>query len=587
MKKGLVFLAGLILVSTSAVVAQERRPEQRRDRRVEDADLPRWVEDDVIRFFNDPSTIHFSDRSRIPSTRVIDGDVAALGGPFTRAGEIQGDLFVVNGDLVLESGAVVTGDVLVVGGRVLGEGRGDIGGNLRIFEEPLRYVQRGDRIAAARGGRSQSWQYDSDFGWGDARFTVKTGQNYNRIEGLPIMFGPSIRTAGSTPFKLDLLAIGRTEYGLELGEEDFGWALRAEQSVGRREHLNLGGTYYSMVQPMEDWGLTDLEASLATFVLHTDYRDYYERTGWSAYASLDFAYLPVELKAEYFEEDHEFARVSSPWSVTKNTQAWRPQPLVAEGKVRFVEASLSMDTRNRPDDATDGWYIRASGQRGVGGTLAIPEHRSSSEDLADLISAQEYGTKFLAGFLDIRRYNRVSPSSALNLRGVFGGSLNDKPLPPQFQHALGGVGSLPGFDLMSGDCGARDETRGYDVSEGGTGAMNSVFPTYGCDQFALFQVEFRGNLFLDWGLGWGDEGNAWDDDWNWYPNVDFSPDWTAFFNFGRGWSLVEDGVNTGDLADVGVGIHLGDLGVYYAYPLTDEPDGDRNGQFFIRLSRRF
>jgi hypothetical protein len=166
MKKGLVLLAGILWAFGTPLRGQERR--------IEEADLPRWVEEDVINFFNDPSTIHFTARTRIPSTRVVVGDVAALGGPFTIAGEVDGDLVVVNGDLVFETGGVVTGNVLVVGGRVFGEDLAEVGGNLRVFEEPLRYVQEGDRISSA--GRPGSREgFGPDFPWGDVRFNIKAG----------------------------------------------------------------------------------------------------------------------------------------------------------------------------------------------------------------------------------------------------------------------------------------------------------------------------------------------------------------------------------------------------------------------------
>ena len=254
-----------------------------RSRTIEEADLPRWVEEDIINFFNDPTPSTSPARTRIPSTRVVLGDVAALGGPFTIAGEVDGDLVVVNGDLVFEAGGLVTGDVLVVGGRIFGEDVGEVGGDLRVFDEPLRYVQRGDQISSA--GRPEEREgFGPDFPWGDARFTVKSGQNYNRTEGLPVMFGPSFRTAGSNPLRLDLLGIWRTDMGFELNEDDFGYALRAEQALGGRNNISVGGTFFSMVDPIEDWGLTNLEASLTTFILHEDYRDYYERQGWSAFA---------------------------------------------------------------------------------------------------------------------------------------------------------------------------------------------------------------------------------------------------------------------------------------------------------------
>jgi hypothetical protein len=579
MMKGLAFLAGLILMSAQLLEGQEQR--------IQDPDLPRWVEDDVVDFFNNEETIHFTGRSRIPSTRSIVGNIASLGGPFTIAGVVEGDLVVVNGDLIFEEGGSVSGDVLIVGGRVLGEELGRISGDLRVFSEPLRYVQRGDRISAARRPpRDDSGAFDGEYPWGHANIILKAGQNYNRVEGLPVIFGPSIRTGGRNPLRLDVWGIWRTEMGLELGEEDFGYLLRAEQSFGGREAFSIGGTYYSFVDPIEDWGLSNLEASLATFILHKDFRDYYEREGFSAFARLRFPSLPVELRAEYFQEDHLFMPVAGPWSITKNNEPWRAQPLVAQGEVKFIEGSLVVDTRNSRKEPTDGWYIEARSRHGLGGDLALPAHRTSPESQAALIPPVEYDTEFITGFLDIRSYNRVSPGSSLNFRGILGGTLNDTALPPQFQHAIGGVGSLPGYPVFAGDCGARSIVRGYDIPAGEGEVRDPVFPSYGCDQMALFQAEFRGSLFLDWDFGGGDDGDSWEDDWDWYPRVEMSPDWTVFFNAGRGWTV--DGLgDTETLMDIGLGLYLGDLGVYYAFPLTEDAGGDQNGTFFIRLSRRF
>lgn len=576
MKKGSLVLAGLFLLFPQLLHGQERR--------VEDVDLPRWVEEDVINFFNDPTTIQFSGRSRIPSTRIVVGDVGSLGGPFTIAGEVDGDLVVVNGDLIFEEGGSVTGNVLVVGGRILGGDLGEVGGNVRVFDEPLRYVQRGDRIASA-GQRGNEDRLSHDFPWGDARFTIKAGQNYNRVEGLPVIFGPSIRTGGANPLRLDLWGVWRTETGLELGQEDFGYMLRLEQSFGGRDQIALGGTGFSYVDPIEDWGLSNLEASLATFILHKDFRDYYEREGWSVYTRFGFPYMPVELRVEYFQEDHRFSRVAGPWSITKNDDPWRSQPLVARGNLRYVEGTLTIDSRNNRSDPEDGWYIEARARQGLGGSLRLPDHRASDEPQSPLIPGWDYDTDIATGFLDIRSYNRVGPGSYLNLRGVLGGTLNDRALPPQFQHAMGGVGSLPAYSLFAADCGARSQTRAYEVEAEGVTSRDPVFSSYGCDQIALFQAEFRGSLFVDWDLGRGSD-DPWEDDWSWAPRFELSPDWTAFFNMGKGWTA--DGLgDTETLMDVGVGLYLGDLGVFYAYPITEEPGGGRDGNFFIRLSRRF
>ena len=579
MKKGFVYLAGLLLISHQPLVGQERG--------VEGADLPRWVEEDVIGFFNDPTTVQFSGRTRIPSTRTVVGNVGALGGPFSIAGEVNGDLVVVNGDLVFEEGGSVTGDVLIVGGRILGEELGRVGGDVRVYAEPLRYVQRGDKIfPAGRRPGDESDQFSQDFLGLNARFVLKAGQNYNRREGLPVIFGPSLRTSGSNPLRFDAWGIWRTEMGLELGWEDFGFMLKAEQSLGGRDKMAVGATGYSFVTPMEDWGITNLEASLATFILHKDYRDYYDREGWSAYARFSLPFLPVEIKAEYFQEDQGFVPVAGPWSLTKNNQPWRSQPLIATGEVRFLEESVTIDTRNRRNQPSNGWYVRASARQGLGGDLSLPAHWTSNDPDAEPIDASEFATDFLTGFLDARSYNRIGQRAFLNFRGILGGSLKDAPLPPQFQHAMGGVGSLPGYSLFSVDCGARSETRGYDVTDGAITVRDPVFPSYGCDQIALFQVELRGSFFVDWGLGGGPSADPWAEDWDWVPRVEMSPAWAAFFNMGKGWTAEGPG-GSGTVSDVGVGLYLGDLGVFYAYPLNEDASGGKNGNFFIRLSRRF
>jgi hypothetical protein len=259
---------------------------------------------------------------------------------------------------------------------------------------------------------------------------------------------------------------------------------------------------------------------------------------------------------------------------------------VAEGDLRYLEAHLTIDSRNSRDQPVDGWYVEATGRRGLGGEIFLPAHRTSNEPEAELIPESAYDTDILSGFLDVRRYNRVGPGSFLNLRGIFGGTLNDQPLPPEFQHAMGGVGSLPAYALFSVDCGARDVTRGYDVTVSDVTVRDPVYPSYGCDQIALFQAEFRGSLFLDWGFGGGGGGDVWEDDWDWAPRFELSPSWTAFFDMGRGWMANGLG-DTDTLMDVGVGLMLGDFGIFYAYPLTEEPSGGRDGNFFIRLNRRF
>jgi hypothetical protein len=361
----------------------------------------------------------------------------------------------------------------------------------------------------------------------------------------------------------------------ESTRDDLGYRIRLEQRIGVPATLTFGGSAYSEVTPIEDWGLTDLETSVATFFLHRDYRDYFERQGFSLFAGMRVPDTELDLRLEYRNEDHFGVSLASPWTLRRREEPWRPLPLVASGELETVTLSALLDARNDRDEPTDGWYADARVTRGIGGELALPDMFGLLID-----NGASSSTDFTTGFLDLRRYARIGPGADLTFRTVLAGSLDGGALPAQFQHALGGEGSLPGYRPFSQDCGARSVS--FERVDGeGDPSCERVFGRYGCDRIALFQVEYRGHLSFDLGLDPDEED--WEN-WDWYPAVDLTPSWAVFFNAGRGWSRLAAGSDTETVADLGVGVFLGDLGLYWAYPLTGE---DRRGNFFIRLQRRF
>jgi hypothetical protein len=553
--------------------------------RIDQVDLPRSVADQVIDFFNDPSTIRFTGRVDIPAGRVVMGDVAVLGGPVTIAGEIQGDLVVVNGNVTIEDVGTVSGDVTIIGG-VAHATQTQIGGQLAVYAQNLPYRQSGERITYDEH-RWNRWRENRDL----SHISVRVEQSYNRVEGLPVMFGPVVQTSGPDRFRLDALAIWRSESGPHLASNELGYLVRAEQHLGPGGRFLVGGSAQSQVQPIESWQLTNLEASLAAFLLHDDYRDYYKRAGFAAFAGYDDPSTGVRLTGEYRSEDQGFLAPVSPWTLRRNAEPWRAQPLVGEGRITTLSGDLVVDRRNDPDDPSDGWYLQARATFGVSGSLAIPAYFEAEPNAPTLVApARTLPTDFQAGFVDLRRYTRLGPDSDLRLRGVLAGSLDDSPLPPQYQHTLGGEGSLPGYALMSVDCGAR--SRPYSIFQGPTDdpVRTPTFARYGCDRIALFQAEYRGSLSFNMNLGSNRESDA-DPDWSWYPAIDLSPSWVVFFDAGRGWSLSGDttdpglvGSDTQTLMDLGAGIYLGDVGVYWAWPLNGN---DRRVNFFLRIAHRF
>ncbi len=551
------------------------------ERVIEEADLPRHVADAIVAFFNAPETVRFRGRAEVPAGRSIVGDVAVLGGPLLVSGEILGDVVVVNGDLALGEGARLSGDATVIGGEALGDTR-VVEGNLVVFSERLPYERRGDRIAydEGRSRRRDDWSPRS-------YISVRGEGNYNRVEGLPVMVGPVFSTAGPNRFRADLMAVWRSENGFRINHEDLGYYARVEQHFGPGGRFSLGGTAYSLVHPVERWGLADIEASLATFLFHRDYRDYFDRTGFGAVATYHDPDAGLSVSFEYRDEDHAYVPVGSPWTLRRNDAPWRPQPLVAEGSLRSGTAEVVLDRRNDRDDPSDGWYLQARATVGLDGSLTLPQF-SEPEPLPPTVvaDARALDPEFRTGFLDLRRYARLGPGAALKVRGLVGGSLDGAPLPPQFQHTLGGEGSLAGYRLMSVDCGARARRFSVLRQVGDETARDPVFAGYGCDRIAMFQVEYHGDLSFNVDVG----PDEWDEDWDWYPALDFTPRWSVFFDAGRGWNLAEVGSpawlgpDSHTMADVGFGLFLGDLGLYWAWPLRGE---DRRVNFFVRLEHRF
>lgn len=588
--------------------------------RAQDTDRPPEVAERVIAFYNAPGTIHFSGRTRIPAARTVGGDVAVLGGPLLVAGRIEGDVVVLGGDVELLPGAVVTGSLTVVGGAVDRAEGVQVGGAVAWYAEALEVERVGDRLVRVDGereeavasrrraeeeeeaeGRSLLRGGRREKGEGRADFVVATGQSYNRVEGLPITFGPVLETEGSNPTRLRLSAIYRTEEGLALGPDRWGYEARLEQFVGGQRALRVGAALRSVVDPIEAWHLTKLENGLSTFFLHRDYRDHYEREGWSAYATYAPETSPLSLTAEFRSENQNSMASGSPWTLFDNDEPWRPQPLVAEGRLKSAALRAVWDTRSEVDDPSTGWYVQAGVEQTLDTDLRRPEGL-----LADLpdgsppvsVPAERFGN-FAAAMLDARRYNRISPNSRLNLRVLAGGSLDGSRLPPQRQHALGGEGSLPGYDLFSLDCGARRERvrRVSDVEENRDDLPPPAFHTgYGCDRFALVQAEYRGKL--NFRFNWGrDEWDAEEEglaagaapaaergpfgprEWN----VDFG--WVVFADAGWGWTL-DDAAGRHDeetAVDVGFGLLVGRVGFYGAIPL----EGGRGVNVFVRLAPRF
>lgn len=540
------------------------------DKTIARAGLPRAVAARLNAIAQNPATRIIRDSATI--TERIDADVVVYDIPISLASSIAGELIVVDGDVEFREGSSVSGDVTVIGGDATGLENAAIGGTVTIYQDGFGPFGDDTEVLVMNDRTGRVYREDYRRHWGHSSFEVGTGWNYNRVEGLPVHFGPVIETGGRNPTRFEARAIWRTEVSSPWDTEDLGYVARVEQFLGGRRDLRVGASLHSVIDPIESWQLGKVESSLATFVLHQDLRDYFQREGWSAYLKYSPRASGVTALVEYRDEEHESQVARDPWTIFDNSDAWRLQPLIAEGELRSLHASLEIDRRDDDDFATSGFFIQTNVTHGLSGELVRPGFMTPVAT-----SPIVFDEQFTAGLIDARVYRSVGSHATLSLRLVGGGALSDHGLPPQSQHALGGAGSLPGYSSFSADCGARS----FPVAVGDEGP--TFFPSYGCDRFALFSAEYRGGFDLHFG-----SVGVWDDDDDWSWNLDAHPNWVVFFDAARGWAHADakqrGAFDTETLYDVGAGILLGDLGIYTAIPLTGE---DRDLRFFIRLGPRF
>jgi hypothetical protein len=576
--KHAVAMLTCVVLPFTAPLAQQ--PSSARDTVLDTRLLPAEVEREVTEAFNAPNTVRATGAYEVDSGRVISGDMAVLNGPLTIAGRVNGRVVAINSDVILRPGARVEGQILVVGGNVDGKDGAFIGGDVRTYRQRLTYRREGDRLIASGSSEEDARWWRRRQKWASHSYSdlhLISARTYNRVEGLPILIGPSFgHRSGESRFEIDALGIFRTGDDLEWNSQTVGHSLKTELSVGRRSGIAVGGKLFDVVDPVEQWQLSDVEVGLASFFLHRDYRDYYNRHGGSGYVRLSLS-RDVSLTGSLSDERWAVRETFDPFTLFRNGQDWRPNPVMDEGRFHVSNGTLRIDTRSDVDDPRSGWDILADYEFGTGHTTSFGPTSPGVRD-----TDTDGRTTYARGFLDVRRYNRVSPEGQLNLRLVAGGWLNGDELPLQRRFSVGGPGAIDGYPF-------RRTGEGDDVRQCSDGADIPLGVPAQCERMVLFQAEYRGDLWLSM---FGD----WDftDSWR-HGGWRHRAQWVVFTDAGRGW-LVGD--RRGDLqypkdqlpglstfkTDIGVGFDMGLIGLFVAKSVSDSKEPPN---FFVRVGKRF
>jgi hypothetical protein len=549
--------------------------------RLERRELPRQVAEEAIAFYNAATTARLAGPTWVPAGTTWRGDVAIRNGPVVLAGRLEGSLLVINGDAILADSAAITGDLFVVGGTATVPGTALVSGTRREYPEQLGYrlTVEGIEYAPNLRGRLRNLGVQHTWATADSRssLTIASGGTFNRVEGLPIVFGPLFdwRVRPRARFRLDALGVLRSAGNLSDSRSDLGYMVRTELRSGETRGVGIGFRAYDVVSPVEDWGLHAGEVGWEAFLFHRDYRDYFLNKGVSAHLFVQperRLTLALELRRDW----HSTVGDRDPWTVFRNERPWRPNPPIDDGHYVTVAGSATLDTRNDARDPTSGWYVRgtleSSGSRDVTPQPGVP---AAVRDPIPTDGSYRY-TRL---FLDARRYARVSPSGRLNLRLVAGGWLAGDPLPLQRRLSIGGPEPMAGHGFRYVGCNLAFTAAAF----AGSGVA-------ACDRVLALQVEYRGHLSLNWSYNPSRAGDP--------ARASITQlfieglDLVVFANAGQAWLVgaAPGRVPSGEVppldswvADLGMGIDWGGFGVYVAKAVTV---GQRV-RVSVRLDHRF
>lgn len=532
------------------------------------------VQEAVARY-NDSAATRLYGSFAVGTGTWIRGDVGMYRGTLRVLGRITGRVTIINGTLIVGPTGEVEGEVLLIGGRFLTQPGGRHTGGLRTYADPAPVVRNSTGLLEIREepvtlGELARARTTFTAGKLSTEVVLETGRTYNRVEGLPIIAGPtfSFPTPNDGEARIDLRGILRTESDPTDQRAEFGFRTGFEWQRRSGLRYGIGGSFSQEVKPIEDQPFSLAEIGWSTFLLGRDYRDYFLQQGGGGYI---FAHplrtLRVEGGIDYQQETT--VPASDPVSLA-NPEPWRPNPLVDDGHYTVFRGAAQLDSRNSARTPTTGWYARANVERQTSGDVApvaLP-----SEVREPLPTGRNY--TFYKLWVDVRTYARINANARANLRVVGGGWLGGDPLPVQERVALGGYDILPGYQFRDQRC----APAGYTDP-----ALTAL-----CDRSLALQAEarFRFRLGLREKLGSGE--------WVLLERLIGADqaDIVVFGDMGKAWLTGEGPGRVPNnripkldewAYDTGVGLDFDGLAIYAAMPLT----GSFEPRLTFRLQRRF
>ncbi len=441
------------------------------------------VPDSVLRraiaIFNAPGT------TRIYGGTVLNTPVAgALGifeGDVRVTNRVDGDIVVINGSLRLEASARITGRVIVLGGQFFADPGAQYPNPPLAYRERAAVRRNSDlTLEPARSRpslRAITGGLTAHLGSFEVSPHLLAGV-YNRVEGMPLRVGPTIRWRrdSASLLQVDLDATLRTARDPDHVRGQVGWWARAAWSERGTTPWTAGVEAGQRIEHTADHTSAPHEWDLWALVSRRDRRDWYATRQWGAFGT--WSPLPrLTLSGGLAFSRERSVSATDPFSILRSAEAWLPNPLIDDGRFATIRLDIGWDTRNAPRNPEEGWWLRLGLRRTTGSSItpvALPTQ------VRDPLPADGYES--YESWFDLRRYQILAPHWSLQARLTGEGWIGGDPLTLQRRLSLGGNDFLGGFAYREFTC---DPRRRADPAT----------PAF-CDRRMMAQLEVRRSLGL-------------------------------------------------------------------------------------------
>lgn len=415
-----LFFIALFALCTLSALAQFDEYEDipiTKDEMVRRAEL-KYIQD------SDLQTYRYYEDYTVHSYETVDGNVTVVNGNLVVKGHVEGDVVVIYGSVTIESDAEVRGNVTSIGGTIEQVESSIVKGN---------QIETSPRNIFRTSGYTNNYRYEYEDDWDSWHYSYQYQYStlpmwpledqilvrYNRVQGLFL----GLEFPKSIANKYSIVSIhGFGGYGFK--EKAWRYQLGIDRYFFDRTsyRFEIGANVHDLTDTRDVWLITPLENSLASFLIHEDFQDYYQRRGFEIHTSQN---LTIFLKGTlaYRYDDYNSVEKNVDWALFGGDKKFRINPEIDEGNMRSMYGELYLDTRNNHENPRRGWY----------GKLSM---ETSNSSLKSDFSFNQY-------ILELRHYLSLSRNERLDIRFKTGSSEGTLPYQKLFQ--LGGISTLRGF----------------------------------------------------------------------------------------------------------------------------------------------